>query len=311
MADIAMEHGVGEAVRGLGEQVRGRVVVAEDEGYDAARAVHNGMFDRRPLAVLRAEQVGDVMAAVRFAGDHGLDLSVRGGGHSGPGFGTNDGGLVIDMGEMRTVRVDPQSEDCPRGRRCDMGRLQLCDACIRLGNHRRDHLDDWYRRPHPGRRDRLSHARRRPVDRQSDLGRRRHCGRGASHCERARERGSVLGAARWRWELRCRHLLRVSAARGRPGLCRAVASTTWRMRRQCFGCSTSSSAMRRRSLAGSRDSRSHRRCRSSRRTDTATPCSWWWCTGPGRLIRRSACCSRSGMSRRSSPTAPPNCPTRR
>jgi len=110
MADIAMEHGVGEAVRGLGEQVRGRVVMAEDEGYDAARAVHNGMFDRRPLAVLRAEQVGDVMAAVRFAGEYGLDLSVRGGGHSGPGFGTNDGGLVIDMGEMRTVRVDPRAK---------------------------------------------------------------------------------------------------------------------------------------------------------------------------------------------------------
>ena len=70
---------------------------AEDEGYDEARAVHNGMFDRRPLAVLRAEQVGDVMAAVKFAREHGLDLSVRGGGHSGPGFGTNDGGLVIDM----------------------------------------------------------------------------------------------------------------------------------------------------------------------------------------------------------------------
>ena len=63
-----------------------------------------------------------------------------------------------------------------------MGRLQLCDACIRLGNHGRDYLNDWYRRPHLGRRDRLSHARRRPVDRQSDLSRRRHCGRGAAHC---------------------------------------------------------------------------------------------------------------------------------
>ena len=72
--------------------------------------MHNGMFDKRPLAVLRAEQVGDVIAAVRCAGEHGLDLSVRGGVHSGPGFGTNDGGLVIDMGQMRTVRVDPRAK---------------------------------------------------------------------------------------------------------------------------------------------------------------------------------------------------------
>src|SRR6476620_3862398 len=84
--------------------------MAEGASYDAARALHNGMFDRRQLGVLRAEQVGDVMAAVRFAGEYGLDLSVRGGGDSGAGFGTNDGGLVIDMGEMRTVRVDPRAK---------------------------------------------------------------------------------------------------------------------------------------------------------------------------------------------------------
>ena len=96
------------AVQSLCEQVRGRVITAADEGYDEARTVHNGMFDKRPLAVLKAEQVGDVIAAVNFARENGLDLSVRGGMHSGPGFGTNDGGLVIDMSQMRTVRVDPR-----------------------------------------------------------------------------------------------------------------------------------------------------------------------------------------------------------
>jgi FAD/FMN-containing dehydrogenase len=99
-----------EAVQSLSEQVRGRVITAADEGYDEARSVHNGMFDKRPTAVLKAEQVGDVIAAVNLAREHGVDLSVRGGGHSGPGFGTNDGGLVIDMSEMRTVRVDPRSK---------------------------------------------------------------------------------------------------------------------------------------------------------------------------------------------------------
>jgi FAD/FMN-containing dehydrogenase len=111
MADVAVESPTtSEAVRSLGEQVRGRVIAAADADYDEARMVHNGMFDRRPLAVLKAEQVGDVVAAVNLAREHGLDLSVRGGGHSGPGFGTNDGGLVIDLSEMRTVRVDPRSK---------------------------------------------------------------------------------------------------------------------------------------------------------------------------------------------------------
>ena len=107
MADINVESLAGGAVRPLREQVRGRVITTDDEDYDEARAVHNGMFDKRPLAVLKAEQVGDVIAAVNLTQEHRLDLSVRGGMHSGPGYGTNDDGLVIDMSQMRTVRVDP------------------------------------------------------------------------------------------------------------------------------------------------------------------------------------------------------------
>ncbi|HJY99626.1 MAG TPA: FAD-binding protein, partial [Streptosporangiaceae bacterium] len=60
------------SVEPLRERVRGRVLTAGDEGYDQARAVHNGMFDKRPLAVLRAEQVADVIAGVNFARDSGL-----------------------------------------------------------------------------------------------------------------------------------------------------------------------------------------------------------------------------------------------
>ena len=95
------------SVEPLRERVRGHVVTAGHEGYDEARAVHNGMFDKRPLAVLRAEQVADVIAGVNFARDNGLDLAIRDGGHSAPGFGTNDGGLVIDMSPMHSVHVDP------------------------------------------------------------------------------------------------------------------------------------------------------------------------------------------------------------
>src|SRR5215467_7053906 len=111
MADSATASSVtSEAVQPLRDQVRGQVLGAGDDGYDEARMVHNGMFDKQPLAVLMAEQVGDVIGGVNFARENGLDLSVRGGGHSAPGFGTNDGGLVIDMSAMRTVRVDPRSK---------------------------------------------------------------------------------------------------------------------------------------------------------------------------------------------------------
>jgi FAD/FMN-containing dehydrogenase len=91
----------------LREQVRGEVVVPGDESYDDARSVHNGMIDRRPGVVVRIANAGDVMATVNYARDNGLDLAIRGGGHSGPGFGTVDEGVVIDFSRQRSVRVDP------------------------------------------------------------------------------------------------------------------------------------------------------------------------------------------------------------
>jgi FAD/FMN-containing dehydrogenase len=66
------------------------------------------MFDRHPKAVVLAQQVADVIAGVNFARDGELELSIRGGGHSAPGFGTSEGGLVIDLEQMREVHVDPQ-----------------------------------------------------------------------------------------------------------------------------------------------------------------------------------------------------------
>jgi FAD/FMN-containing dehydrogenase len=100
---------MGSTIDQLRERVRGPVVGPDDEGYDEARAVYNAMIDRRPAVVVRAANAGDVMAAVDHARENGLDLSVRGGGHSVPGFGTNDGGVVIDLSGMRGVRVDPDA----------------------------------------------------------------------------------------------------------------------------------------------------------------------------------------------------------
>jgi FAD/FMN-containing dehydrogenase len=91
----------------LGEQVRGQVITESDAGYDDARRVINAMIDRRPAAVVQCLDTSDVAATVRFARENGLDVAVRGGGHSVPGFGTVDGGLVIDLSGMRRVDVDP------------------------------------------------------------------------------------------------------------------------------------------------------------------------------------------------------------
>jgi len=93
----------------LREQVHGEVIAPDDEGYQEARKVYNAMIERRPAVVVRCANTGDVIAAVNFARDNQLDLAVRGGGHSVPGFGTCDDGVVIDLSGMRGVHVDPAS----------------------------------------------------------------------------------------------------------------------------------------------------------------------------------------------------------
>src|SRR5438552_2423314 len=91
----------------LKEQVRGEVIGTADEGYEQARKVYNAMIDRRPSVVVRPANVGDIISAVNFARETRLELAIRGGGHSVPGFGTCDGGVVIDLSQMRRVVVDP------------------------------------------------------------------------------------------------------------------------------------------------------------------------------------------------------------
>ncbi len=90
----------------LAAQLRGTLISAADEGYDEARAVYNAMIDRRPLAVAKCADAGDVQQCVRFATAHGIVLAVRGGGHNAAGLGTWDDALVVDLSGMRAVEVD-------------------------------------------------------------------------------------------------------------------------------------------------------------------------------------------------------------
>jgi FAD/FMN-containing dehydrogenase len=95
------------SIESLQDQVRGECVLPDAPGYDEARKVYNGMHDRRPRAVVQCADAADVIATVKTAHDAGLDLAVRGGGHSVPGFGTVDDGIVLDLSGMRNVQVDP------------------------------------------------------------------------------------------------------------------------------------------------------------------------------------------------------------
>ena len=102
--------GIASSVRQeLGSGLRGQVVGPGDRGYDAARAVFNGMIDRRPLAVIRAVHASDVVRCIEFARQHEVPLSVRGGGHSVAGHAVRDGALMLDLSGMKAVRVDPEA----------------------------------------------------------------------------------------------------------------------------------------------------------------------------------------------------------
>jgi FAD/FMN-containing dehydrogenase len=97
------------AFESLSATLEGRVLLQSDAEYDAVRRVHNGLIDRRPAAIVQCATSADIAAAVRFATANGLEISVRGGGHNVAGRCVSDGGLMIDLSQMRGVSVDPGS----------------------------------------------------------------------------------------------------------------------------------------------------------------------------------------------------------
>ena len=110
-----------KSIEELKNRLKGTLLVRDDPGYNDARSVWNGMIDRRPAVIVRCLGVADVIAAVNFARDQGLLLSIKGGGHNIAGFAVCDGGIVLDMSAMRGVWVDPQNRTARAQAGCLLG----------------------------------------------------------------------------------------------------------------------------------------------------------------------------------------------
>jgi FAD/FMN-containing dehydrogenase len=111
------------AVERLATILRGQLTGPEDAGYDTARALWNGMIDRRPALVGSCEGTADVIACVDFARRHDLPLAARGGGHGVAGKALCDGGLVVDLSQMHDIHVDPKARMARVGGGATWGRV--------------------------------------------------------------------------------------------------------------------------------------------------------------------------------------------
>jgi hypothetical protein len=110
-----------QALETFAKEFRGTFVQPSDAAYDEARRLYNGMIDKRPRLIACCTDVADVIAAVKFGRDNGLLIAVRGGGHNGPGLGSCNDGLVIDLSAMKGVRVDPSARTARVGAGCTQG----------------------------------------------------------------------------------------------------------------------------------------------------------------------------------------------
>jgi FAD/FMN-containing dehydrogenase len=112
-----------DALTTLAQSLRGALIKPGDPEYEEARKLYNAMIDKRPLAIARCADVADVIAAVNFGRDNKLPIAIRGGGHNGPGLGSVDDGLVIDLSAMKGVRVDPKNRTVRVGPGCTTGEV--------------------------------------------------------------------------------------------------------------------------------------------------------------------------------------------
>ena len=204
-------------IANLRANLNGNVIAPDDPGYDDARRVFFTGFDRRPAAIVRVADASDVSRTVNLARETGAELAVRSGGHSRAGFGTSEGGIVLDLSEMNAVDIDPEGRTAwaqtgVTGRRLHRGHRQARARHRARGYGKRRRRGDHPRRRHrlPGPQAR-AHDRRRPR-RRSGHRRRRAAQGGRGHPPRP-----LLGASGRRRQLRRRDQAAVPAPRDRRG----------------------------------------------------------------------------------------------
>jgi FAD/FMN-containing dehydrogenase len=105
----------------FGQKLRGAVITRDHPDYDEARKLYNAMIDKRPLIIARCVDSADVISSVNFGRDNELPIAIRGGGHNGPGLGSVNDGLVIDLSMMKGARVDPMKRTVRVGAGCTTG----------------------------------------------------------------------------------------------------------------------------------------------------------------------------------------------
>src|SRR4029434_5523466 len=112
---VTDSHLIDADVQQLRTSFAGRLLRPSDERYEEVRSIWNGAICRRPALIASCTGTADVLAALRFARDRGLEISVRGGGHAVTGHALCDGGVLIDLSPMTSVRVDPESRKARAG----------------------------------------------------------------------------------------------------------------------------------------------------------------------------------------------------
>ncbi len=147
-----------EALQAFKTTFKGPLLAPDDAAYDETRKLWNAMIDRRPGLIARCTGTADVVAAVRFARQHRLLVSVRGGGHNIAGLAVCEGGLMIDLSLMRGVWVDPARRVAAGAGRLHARRRRPRDAAARPGGGARLRLGHRHRRADAGRRLRLPDA---------------------------------------------------------------------------------------------------------------------------------------------------------
>ena len=202
----------------LRSQLRGALCYPGEPGYEEARTIWNAMIDKRPAAVIRAAGAADVMQAVNFAREHGLLLAVRGGGHNIAGNAVCDGGLMIDLSPMKSVRVDPASRTARVEPGATLAEFDREAQAFGLATPLGINSTTGRRRAHARRRVRLAEPQVRADRSTTCISADVVTADGELvHASAERERGPVLGDPRRRRQLRRRHLVRVPPAPGRPG----------------------------------------------------------------------------------------------